>query len=126
LIKWLLVSIENIVNYSINIINYNKLIFALAALAVDCFEEQLYWSDITDQTIKSAKYNGSMVQEFIASNAKSVEGLSVDWINRKIYWTDSGFKRVMAAELSNGTHMTTIVNSSLSNPRGIAVHPNRR
>lgn len=95
-------------------------------MAVDCFEEQLYWSDITDQTIMSAKLNGSMAQEFIVSNAKSVEGLTVDWINRKIYWTDSGFKRVMAADLSNGTQMTTIVNSSLNNPRGIAVHPNRR
>lgn len=95
-------------------------------LAVDCLEEQLYWSDITGQTIKSSKLNGSMVKEFIATDAKSAEGLTIDWINRKMYWTDSGLKRVMAADLSNGTHVTTIANTSLSNPRGIAVHPNRR
>lgn len=93
---------------------------------MDCLEEQLYWSDITGQTIKSAKLNGSNVQEFIATNAKSAEGLTIDWINRKIYWTDSGFKQIMAADLSNGSHISVIANSSLINPRGIAVHPNRR
>lgn len=67
-----------------------------------------------------------MVQEFIAMDAKSAEGLTIDWINRKIYWTDSGLKRVMTADLSNGTRTTVITNSSLSNPRGIVVHPNRR
>ncbi|VVC26101.1 Hypothetical protein CINCED_3A019659 [Cinara cedri] len=95
-------------------------------IAVDCLEGQLYWSDITGQTIKSAKLDGSMVQEFIVTDAKSTEGLALDWVNRKIYWTDSGLKRVMVADLSNGTHITTIANSSLSNPRGIAVHPNRK
>jgi len=70
--------------------------------------------------------NGSAVEEFIVNNAKSAEGLTIDWINRKIYWTDSGLKQVMSADLSNGTHVTTIANTSLNNPRGIAVHPNRR
>lgn len=95
-------------------------------IAVDCLEGQLYWSDITGQTIKSAKLDGSMVKEFIVTDAKSTEGLALDWVNRKIYWTDSGLKRVMVADLLNGTSITTIANSSLSNPRGIAVHPNRR
>ncbi|KAL5241702.1 hypothetical protein ACI65C_009112 [Semiaphis heraclei] len=95
-------------------------------LAVDCLEEQMYWSYIADRTIKSSKLNGSNVQEFIATEATSTEGLAIDWINRKIYWTDSGLKRIMAADLNNGTHVTIIANSSLSNPRGIAVHPNRR
>lgn len=95
-------------------------------MAVDCLEEQLYWSDITGQMIKSSKLNGSAIEEFIATDAKSAEGLTIDWINRKIYWTDSGLKRVMSADLSNGTHVTTIANTSLSNPRGIAVHPNRK
>lgn len=100
--------------------------FLFIGLAVDCLEDKLYWSDITGQAIKSAMLNGSTVQEFIATGAKSVEGLTVDWINRNIYWTDSGLKRVMAASLSNGNRLTTIANSSLINPRGIAVHPNRR
>lgn len=67
-----------------------------------------------------------MVHEFIITNAVSAEGLTIDWINRKIYWTDSGLKRIMAAELSNGTHVQIISNTSLSNPRGIAVHPKKR
>ncbi|XP_050523369.1 nidogen isoform X2 [Daktulosphaira vitifoliae] len=95
-------------------------------LAVDCLEEQLYWSDITGQSIKTAKLNGSNAQEFIKTDAKSVEGLSVDWVHRKIYWTDSGMKRIMAAELVNGSQNLIIANNSLSNPRGIVVHPNRR
>lgn len=89
-------------------------------------KRQLYWNDRTGRTIKSAQLDGSMIQEFIKTDSKSVEGLALDWIHRKIYWTDSDLKRVMVADLSNGTHITTIANSSLSNPRGIAVHPNRR
>lgn len=92
---------------------------------MDCLEEKLYWSDITGQVIKSAKLNGSMVEEFIATEVKSVEGLTVDWINRNIYWTDSGLKNIMSASLSSGNRVT-IANSLLSNPRGIAIHPNRR
>lgn len=95
-------------------------------MAIDCLDEKLYWSDITGQIIKSSKLDGSMVQEFVATDAKSAEGLAVDWINRKIYWTDSGLKRIMATDLSNGSHVITIANTSLSNPRGIAVHPNKR
>lgn len=102
------------------------IIVCCTGLAIDCLEEQLYWSDIIGQTIKSAKLNGSMVQEFITTDAKSAEGLTVDWLNRNIYWTDSGLKRIMVASLSNGTQATVIANTSLSNPRGIAVHPNRR
>jgi hypothetical protein len=86
----------------------------------------MYWSYIADRTIKSSKLNGSNVQESITTEATSTEGLTIDWINRMIYWTDSGLKRIMAADLSNKTHVTIIANSSLSNPRGIAVHPNRR
>lgn len=95
-------------------------------LAVDCLEEQVYWSYIADRTIKSSKLNGSNVQEFITTEATSTEGLTIDWINRKIYWTDSGLKRIMTADLTNKTHVSIIANSSLSNPRGIAVYPNRR
>lgn len=95
-------------------------------MAVDCLDEKLYWSDITASIIKSAKLDGSMVKDFTATDAKSVEGLAVDWINRKLYWTDSGLKRIMSSDLSNETQVMTIAKTSVSNPRGIAVHPNRR
>lgn len=104
----------------------NNSVNLFLGLAVDCLDEQVYWSDTIEHTIKSAKLNGSMVHEFTITNAISAEGLTIDWINRKIYWTDSGLKQVMVAELTNGTHVQTIANSSLSNPRGIVVHPKKR
>lgn len=56
------------------------------------------------------------------SDITNVEGLAVDWINRFIYWTDSG-KKVIESTNLDGTQRKLIISSNLVNPRGIAVHP---
>lgn len=55
----------------------------------------------------------------------SPEGLSVDWINRFLYWTDSGKKEIAVVNLDT-KQRTTLISSGLVNPRGIAVHPFRQ
>lgn len=55
----------------------------------------------------------------------SAEGLAVDWIDRKLYWTDSSRDVIRAANLETG-ETVTVISTGLVNPRGIAVHPTRR
>ena len=73
--------------------------------------------------ITSLNYNGSNVQTFI-SGVSSPEGLSIDWVSRNIFWTDSGKATVEVASL-NTKKRKVLISDGLINPRGIAVHPYR-
>lgn len=54
----------------------------------------------------------------------SPEGLSIDWISRNIYWTDSSKDTLEVANLDNKLRKI-LFSDNLVNPRGIAVHPQR-
>lgn len=55
----------------------------------------------------------------------SVEGLSIDWLSRNIYWTDSTKDTIEVASLDNNNLRKVLIFDGLVNPRGIAVHPSR-
>ena len=55
-------------------------------------------------------------------NVKSAEGLAIDWISRNMYFTDSETRTIEVASL-NGQYRKTLIQSHISNPRGIAVDP---
>ena len=50
------------------------------------------------------------------------DGLAIDWINNKMYWTDTGRNRLEQSDLS-GNFRRTLISSSLDEPRGIALDP---
>lgn len=93
------------------------------ALDIDCLDGKAYSSDITGNRIVELSYNGSMAQTFIPK-VSSPEGLSVDWVSRNIFWTDSGKTTVEVASLVTKKRKV-LVSDGLVNPRGIAVHPYR-
>ena len=49
------------------------------------------------------------------------EGIAVDWVNDKLYWTDRDLKKIVQANL-NETNAEVIVDN-LQSPRGIVIHP---
>lgn len=61
-----------------------------------------------------------------------VEGISVDWINRNLYWTDLTYERIEVSTL-DGLYRKTLFDKDdksagvkiLNNPKGIAVHPTK-
>jgi hypothetical protein len=43
---------------------------ALLGIDVDCLGGRVYWSDIAGQSIKSSKYDGTDIQDFLTSGMK--------------------------------------------------------
>lgn len=56
----------------------------------------------------------------------SPEGIAIDWISRRMYWTDSSKDTIEVASLDDGKVRAVIIRSGLVNPRGIAVDPHQR
>ncbi|XP_035915634.1 nidogen [Anopheles stephensi] len=91
----------------------------------DCAEGRIYWSDIHAKQIVSAKYDGTDQKPFITKDIVSPEGVAVDWISRRLYWTDSAKDTIEVASLENPEQRAVLVSKYLVNPRGIAVDPHQ-
>ncbi|KAH8299746.1 hypothetical protein KR044_005465 [Drosophila immigrans] len=91
----------------------------------DCVEGRVYWGDISAKKIVSAKYDGTDERPFITTDIESPEGIAIDVISRRLYWTDSVKDTIEVASLDDATLRAVIVNKQLVNPRGIAIDPYR-
>ncbi|KAJ8023914.1 Low-density lipoprotein receptor-related protein 4 [Holothuria leucospilota] len=95
------------------------------AIGLDWFDEDggfIYWSDAAFDTISRAKWDGSKQETLIKDNLKSADGLSVDWIGRKLYWTEAELNRIEVANL-DGTMRLLLIWQNLDKPRDIIVDP---
>lgn len=92
----------------------------------DCTHGRVYWSDNSAPCIWSARYDGSDKRKFISTDIQSPEGVAVDWISRRLYWTDSQKDTVEVASLDDPAQRTVIARKNLVNPRGIAVDPHSK
>lgn len=59
------------------------------------------------------------------SDIESPEGIAIDAISRRIYWTDSVKDTVEVASLEDPNLRAVLINKNLVNPRGIAIDPYR-
>lgn len=59
----------------------------------------------------------------VCQDIVSPEGVAVDWVSRRLYWTDSTKDTIEVASLDNPKLRTVVVRGDLVNPRGIAVDP---
>lgn len=60
----------------------------------------------------------------IDSDLHSPEGLAQDWVQHNLYWTDSGDRTISVAS-ADGSRRRVLINTDLSEPRAIAVDPER-
>ncbi|KAI8520240.1 hypothetical protein Bbelb_034970 [Branchiostoma belcheri] len=62
------------------------------AVAYDPVEQRVYWSDVVTHTINRVFLNGTGSEVFMDSTngIASVEGLAVDWQNRRLYFSNLG------------------------------------
>ena len=61
---------------------------------------------------------------FCPADIGSPEGISVDWVSRNVYWTDSTKDTLEVANLDTKLRKV-LISEGLVNPRGVAVHPSR-
>ena len=60
----------------------------------------------------------------LSLNYSNYIGMALDWTSGMLYWTDSKYKHIMAA--NTGQWMQTkVIDTGLETPLGIAVHPQR-
>ena len=94
-------------------------------LDFDFDTNHIYWSDMVNKTIRRAPIdNAADIEVIIKGNLDIPEGFALDWINKKLYWTDADSKRpkIEVADL-NGKNRLILIQKDLHKPRAIAVHP---
>ena len=93
------------------------------ALDFDYESRQVFWTDVVDENIKSAKMEPNpTVQPLANVSLDTPDGIAVDWINKKLYWTDTGIDLIEVADF-NGTNRLVLIKQGLEEPRAIVVHP---
>ena len=90
-------------------------------LGVDTVNKHIYFGEHLLGQIYRSNYDGSS-KTLIMSGTKNVEGVAIDWIGRKLYWTISGSETIEVATL-DGKYRKVLINAGLEYPRGMAVDP---
>jgi len=86
-------------------------------------DKYIYMADAIDETIKRAKIDMlNPTVETIIRNVHTPDGLAVDWVTGKLYWTDTGYKTIEVAKI-DGTNSADLVKVGLTEPRAIALDP---
>ena len=91
----------------------------------------VYWTDVSQEAIKRVTMAGPAgttspppVDVVVSTGLISPDGLACDWVGRKLYWTDSGVKRVEVSDL-DGRMRKVLFWDRLDQPRAIALYPQR-
>ena len=85
----------------------------------------VYWSNKKEIKQLSLQTGISEVIPFHHNDYSSVpfpEGLAVDWISGKLYWTDAKRDAIYVGDLRNGRKVT-IIEGKIDSPKAIVVSP---
>ncbi|XP_070683739.1 nidogen-1-like [Pempheris klunzingeri] len=92
------------------------------AVAYDCVEKMVYWTDITEPAISRASLSGGDISPVVTADLQSPEGIAVDHVARLLFWTDSMRDTVEVSKL-DGSQRRVLFDTDLVNPRPIATNP---
>ena len=88
----------------------------------DVKNNRIYMTDVISETILSAKLDDPTSARTVIENVHTPDGIAVDWVTGKLYWTDTGYKTIEVAEI-NGSHNMDLVHTDLVQPRAITLDP---
>uniref|UniRef100_A0A8C9XTJ2 Nidogen 1 n=2 Tax=Sander lucioperca TaxID=283035 RepID=A0A8C9XTJ2_SANLU len=92
------------------------------AVAYDCVEKMVYWTDITGPAISRASLSGGDIIPVITTELQSPEGIAIDHVARLLFWTDSMRDTVEVSKL-DGSQRRVLFDTDLINPRPIVTNP---
>ncbi|XP_072516823.1 nidogen-1 [Salminus brasiliensis] len=92
------------------------------AVAYDCVDKMVYWSDITQPSISRASMQGGQPTAIITKDLGSPEGIAIDHLSRNMYWTDSRLDHIEVSTL-DGRNRRVLFDRDLINPRAIIADP---
>lgn len=92
------------------------------AVAYDCLDKMVYWTDITGPSISKASLDGGEEIPLVTSELESPEGIAIDHLARLMFWTDSMQDRIEVAKL-DGSNRRVLFDTDLVNPRPIVTDP---
>ncbi|RVE76570.1 hypothetical protein OJAV_G00010130 [Oryzias javanicus] len=92
------------------------------AVAYDCVERMVYWTDITGPAISKASLSGGDIIPLVTKELRSPEGIAVDHVARLLFWTDSMRDTIEVSKL-DGSQRLVLFDTDLVNPRPIVTNP---
>ncbi|XP_045902230.1 nidogen-1-like [Micropterus dolomieu] len=92
------------------------------AVAYDCVEKMVYWTDITGPAISRASLSGGDIIPVVTKDLQSPEGIAIDHVARLLFWTDSMRDTVEVSKLDGSQHRV-LFDTDLINPRPIVTNP---
>ena len=82
----------------------------------------IFWTDYNLKKIKRIHVSTGEVEDVVSVGLKKPEGLAVDWIAGKLYWTERETNRIEVANL-DGSNRKVLFWKDLGLPKAIAVDP---
>ena len=81
---------------------------------------------IFSHLLLSVNMDGSEVVELLSDIIVTPDGLAVDWVYDRLYWTDTGTNTIASINLSGDkeSHMV-LVKDDIEEPRAIVLHPGK-
>jgi DNA-binding beta-propeller fold protein YncE len=89
-------------------------------------EGYMYWSDDIHGTLNRALLNGSNDEILLHTDNPVIDGIAVDWVNEKLYWTEATVGEVLVMDIMQRQKRKLIVNHDGSRTRAITVDPATR
>ncbi|XP_028394968.1 LOW QUALITY PROTEIN: uncharacterized protein LOC114519101 [Dendronephthya gigantea] len=90
-------------------------------IGIDTKQQHIYFGEHTLGLIYRVNYDGTS-KTLIMKDVVYVEGVAIDWIGRKMYWTTYKSGTIEVATL-DGKFRKVLLNTGLEYPRGMAVDP---
>ncbi|TKS67473.1 Prolow-density lipoprotein receptor-related protein 1 [Collichthys lucidus] len=95
--------------------------------AIDYYAElgHIYFADTTSFLIGRQKIDGNNRETILKDELDNVEGISVDWIGKNLYWTNDGYRKTISVARLERASQTrkTLLEGNMSHPRAIVVDP---
>lgn len=88
---------------------------------------RIFFTDIAVNSIFSATYkNGivSRVKSVVNYGQTTAEGIAVDWVAERLYWTDAALDQIQVSNF-DGDFRIVLISGNIGSPRSIAVAPKK-